>query len=424
MNKKNILVYLFMMLPALLLTSCLKDQEDLFDKSASDRVQTRLDEAKAALVGAPYGWVLNMYPDGEQSYGGYAFTLEFDDQNVTAATELAADVAQTFTSTYILNNESGPVLMFDTYNPFLHFFSTPSGSSGAGGYEAYGGDNQFMITDVAKDGNTISLKGARSGNVMKMTKLTMPAQDYLAAVNATYNDMSFSKFVCTTDENVVLNADADGRWMDISNVAVAEDPDYVESAFAIVPGGIELYQPIEYKGQTISKLNYSFEEATMTTEDGKLVFKAVIPPIMEGLLDGTSWYLCKDNLCSSMQALWTTAATNLKNSEDETLGTVEFTGDLLFMTSGNYGCSWAVTSEVLSETQVKFSHEAGGPNSTYSGNAGWYDQNVKGFTAFHSMFTGTYNIEYADDRRASIKLTNVDDPNSWFIVTKSSKTPY
>lgn len=44
--KKKILSFLLMMLPAVLLTSCLKDQEDLFSDSASQRVANYLDKAK------------------------------------------------------------------------------------------------------------------------------------------------------------------------------------------------------------------------------------------------------------------------------------------------------------------------------------------------------------------------------------------
>ena len=45
MNKKNIFIYLLLALP-LMLTSCLKDQEDLFSESASARTVKYLENAE------------------------------------------------------------------------------------------------------------------------------------------------------------------------------------------------------------------------------------------------------------------------------------------------------------------------------------------------------------------------------------------
>jgi hypothetical protein len=44
--KKKIFVYLLLMMPALLLTSCLKDQEDVFDKPASIRTKEYLEKTR------------------------------------------------------------------------------------------------------------------------------------------------------------------------------------------------------------------------------------------------------------------------------------------------------------------------------------------------------------------------------------------
>ena len=81
--KKKVLSFLLMMLPALLLTSCLKDQDDLFSESASHRVANYLDKAKKVLLSSENGWVLDYFPHSEQAYGGYSYTLKFDDQYVT-----------------------------------------------------------------------------------------------------------------------------------------------------------------------------------------------------------------------------------------------------------------------------------------------------------------------------------------------------
>lgn len=51
---KRTTIISFLALP-LLCTSCLFDEEDLFDKTASERIEAAKVEAKAALESAPNG---------------------------------------------------------------------------------------------------------------------------------------------------------------------------------------------------------------------------------------------------------------------------------------------------------------------------------------------------------------------------------
>ena len=59
-------------LPALFLQSCLKDQEDVFDKSYSARMEDFLQQAQDSLVNAPYGWAFDYYPEENRAYGWYS----------------------------------------------------------------------------------------------------------------------------------------------------------------------------------------------------------------------------------------------------------------------------------------------------------------------------------------------------------------
>ena len=120
MNKKNIFIYLLLALP-LMLTSCLKDQEDVFSESASARTVKYLENAKKVLTSSNNGWVLNYYPDRDLSYGGYVYTLKFGQENVEVFSELASDVEPSKTSLYTLKNEDGPVLIMSIciFSPHL-----------------------------------------------------------------------------------------------------------------------------------------------------------------------------------------------------------------------------------------------------------------------------------------------------------------
>ena len=178
-----------MALPALMLQSCLKDQEDVFDESASARMANYLKNADDVLKGAANGWALDYYPDREQSYGGFVYTLKFDGQKVDVLSDLTGEV-ETTTCLYRLVADDGPVLTFDTYNDELHYFATPWGSSG--GYEAYDGDFEFIIMDVQDD--LITLKGKRSGNMMYMHRLSVPADEYISSIQEMEEKMFSGKY--------------------------------------------------------------------------------------------------------------------------------------------------------------------------------------------------------------------------------------
>lgn len=423
MNKKNILIYFFMMLPALLLTSCLKDQEDLFDQSASKRMTEYLANAKKVLTSAENGWILNYIPDREQSYGGYVYTLKFDEQNVEAWTEIAEDPSVSIKSTYTLCNESGPAILFDTYNEYLHYFTTPSGSSGAGGYEAFDGDHMLMIMDISEDGNTIKLKGTRSGNIMYMHKLTESPVSYISKILEAEDNMIFTSFECTSKPNISLSFYGGDHWIEL-NDSESEDG-YAEAPFIFTPDGVEFYEPIEFDGATITGLKFDADNLTFTCVGAEsLTFKAVIPNINEALVEGTNWYFGIANICPMLQSAWQSAANTLMAQEGETISVMQFNGSSYYMVSGDYAMRFTVDSELIGEDQITLAVSGFGGSSVESGNASYYYSKVPGFTNFIYHLNGTYKLEYADKKLSSIKAVNVENPDIWFICTKSQQTPY
>ena len=134
-----------MAISSLALSSCLKDQEDVFDGNASERMQTYLSDAQKTLMSSENGWALDYYPDRNQSYGGFAYAIKFTGSSATVSSALLPGVSET--SLYKMTTDNGPMLSFDSYNTLMHFFATPSGDN----YEAYDGDFEFVIDSVASD---------------------------------------------------------------------------------------------------------------------------------------------------------------------------------------------------------------------------------------------------------------------------------
>lgn len=281
---KKIYVLLLMALPALMLQSCLKDQEDVFDKSASARMTEYLKNANDVLVGAANGWVLDYYPDRDQSYGGFSYTLKFDSEKVDVKCQLAGE-EETFTSLYKMVADDGPVLTFDTYNDVMHYFATPWGSSG--GYEAYDGDFEFIIMEATPQ--KVTLKGKRSGNIMYMYPLQRSAEEYMADVVALATDMpivgakgNIGSVYVTMD----ITLDEKDHHVDI----VTPDSSFT-APYVFYDKGIRFYQPIELGGKSVYQMEYNNDAITLAcTDEGStdVVLEGVLSPVSIVKLTGTT----------------------------------------------------------------------------------------------------------------------------------------
>ena len=89
-----------MAISSLTLSSCLKDQEDVFDGNASERMQTYLSDAQKTLMSSDNGWALDYYPDRNQSYGGFAYAIKFTGSSATGCFIASSVCSCIFQSSY------------------------------------------------------------------------------------------------------------------------------------------------------------------------------------------------------------------------------------------------------------------------------------------------------------------------------------
>ena len=261
MKLNKTLLYVLMVLPALLLQSCLKDQEDIFDTPSSLRMQEVLDNAKKVLTSSEEGWAFDYYPDRNLSYGGYAYTVKFDNQKVTVGSEL--DPSTFESSLYKLTNDNGPILSFDSYNTLMHYFATPSSSH----YEGLDGDFEFIIMEVTDD--IITLRGKRTGNTMYMRRLTKPAATYINNIYDIYDNIIISLANGTLGSSEISCViDVDARQMDITYMN-GEEAFVGNGSFIPTETGIHFYAPMELNGATLTDLDYNIDTSTFTGKDSK-----------------------------------------------------------------------------------------------------------------------------------------------------------
>lgn len=248
MKIKNILTALALLVVTNMMQSCLKDQKDAFDTPSSLRVQQSLDHTQQVLMSSKNGWVLDYYPDRNQQYGGYSYTLQFNNLEVTAGMEL--NQGEYETTKYKMSDECGPVLAFDTYNSLLHYFSTPS----YGKYEAMDGDYEFIIDQTTDD--VIQVRGIRTNNVMYLHRLTISPDEYIAGVLHMQNNMKCGGFEGDTGKRHIKGYfDYDNRQFTytLSGDTTATN---VKTAFVFTDKGVRFYHPIPMEGGTIYELNH------------------------------------------------------------------------------------------------------------------------------------------------------------------------
>lgn len=242
---------------ALLPTSCLKNQEDIFDEPSNVRMQQYLDNAKEVLMSAPNGWIFDYAPDRNHSYGMILYTLQFNSGEVTVGSAIAPGEFET--SLYKLTNDNGPSLSFDSYNTLMHYFATPSWSH----YQALDGDFEFIIMDVKPD--RIILKGKRTGNFMALTRLEEDADTFIKKSIASADEQFLvraSGTVAGKSAQVFLN-------LDVNRFEVTFDDPSLEPAeayFAFSPTGIRFPIPLEIDGKSVEGLDFKFDDQTESGE--------------------------------------------------------------------------------------------------------------------------------------------------------------
>ena len=255
MKANKLFIYLLLALPALFLQSCQTEEENVFDKSYSERMDDFLQKAQETLVASQYGWALDYYPKSNQSYGGVAYTIKFTRDNAIVRYENKPDDGEV-KSLYKMKEDDGPVLSFDTYNTFLHTYATPK----SGEYRGKEGDFEFVIDSIGAD--RIKIHGKRSLNTMYLHKLSGESSEYMEKVTDLTNLFVFSDVALNIGGKpyTLVITDKNNRQLAIYD----GDKIIAESAYAFTDKGIRLYEPITLNGVKLYDLTLDAETAKLS----------------------------------------------------------------------------------------------------------------------------------------------------------------
>jgi hypothetical protein len=272
-------------LSAFVFSACVKDEEPIFEKSASLRVKEAMDNAQKVLTSAANGWKMYYYPHPDQNYGGYMYALQFDNESVTVWSELFTGSS---TSLYKMTNDDGPVLSFDTDNYAFHFFATPSGSTknlyGVSGlYQAYKGDFEFIVMSAKPD--EVILKGKRSGNKIYMYPLDEEPGAFIDKAARNSDDIFVSSFAGTIGgEAATAYLDLSYRWITLTltgeQYAESEDAS-VDAPYMVTDTGVRFYEPVKVGSYTLEALDWDNNTQSLVSVSGdpvSVALKGQLPP--------------------------------------------------------------------------------------------------------------------------------------------------
>ncbi len=286
MNIKRTAIILLTAFAALSLASCVHDEEAIFEDSATVRLQKALSNAQTVLTGAENGWRMYYYPDPDQSYGGFVYTMKFTQEEVEVWSELFEESSK---SLYKMATDNGPVLSFDTGNYNFHYFATPSGSSrnlygDSQLYQGHKGDFEFLIVSATPE--EVVLSGKRTGNRIVMYPLAA-GEDPKEVADAVYA-CSEQVFVSTFEGTIGSDAASaylylSDRWisMQLTGDQYAE-VGVVGAPYAYTETGIIFYEPVELGPYTIEGFRWEESTQSLVALDGASTSASLKGELPEG----------------------------------------------------------------------------------------------------------------------------------------------
>lgn len=400
----------------LTMTSCLMEEKELFDQTPAERMEAYLEGYRTLLASSEGGWLLQYYPEENQSYGGYTYVLQFTADSVTAYFQLAADTEVPVSSLYKMVPDDGPVLTFDTYNEYIHYFATPNIND----YEALHGDYEFRIVGKNSDETEIYMKGKRTNNDYTLVKFTGDPAEYLNKTNEVEATMTAPAYEMVMGEDTTSCSLSGNIFEYTYNVYTTEDTTAVSgsASFCYTPEGVEFYEPVEINGVEYTGLVFNAENGTLATADGKIVINQIIPPLNQ-LFVLSDWYITYSNLGPFGQLYFDQVKNGLAAIGEELL--LAYMGSSMYGTWGfnfysttgaaNYKGGLFYQYALIGEDKIMMQFAMSG-----AGDGVWYHNNANfhyGLNVFGYSSARTFTVS-ADDKKAPsyILLTEDANPNN------------
>lgn len=425
---KKIFFYIMFAVAGLSLQSCLHDDDEIFDKSAAERINEAVANVKEVLTSSQEGWVMHYYVGQEYAYGGLNLAMKFTDGKVQMYNETAQNSDGSYksvVSTYKITRDQGPVLAFDTYNDLLHVYGDPAGNgpTDVDGWEA---DYEFVVMNISEDQNTITLKGKKFNNTIVLERLNRPVAEYFDAATKMAESLTNAGILAYTvgDKKAKF-------YPGSSEYSVKYVDDKGEVASLTVPytstdKGVLFNEPIELFGDTLKGIN---AKDTATVNDVLTANTFVVSndeskvlslsKDLNDIFQKGNWYLALSNMGEVAGPGLQSFIDGCKESEGEVVNTC-YIGTY----SGNYGfyflsgqfkgmATFAVDASISEPDVITF--DFNGYDSTFGFSNGQYYATYCNFGDAYTPFLSTFKLS-ADDVNNPTVMTLTDQNNAKNVI--------
>ncbi|NDV83016.1 DUF4302 domain-containing protein [Bacteroides sp. 51] len=298
-------IYLLLLALPLLLSSCLFDDDDKFDESASERMTQTLLDIQEVLESAQNGWLVEYYPNKDQIYGGYNLFMNFSGGNKVVVASEKGSANQTIESMYDLVPDNGPTLSFNTYNDFIHYFSEPMNKDDIGPDDSgMGGDYEFMVLEATPE--KVTLLGKKTRNKIYMTPIASEnwadqMEEYISAADK-FDE--FTNFAYTVN-GIEATVKKSYRFLTFTYAGGNDEVSTQEIPYRVVPTGISFYTPITIGGAEVHSMDFKMQgDDRIFTDTGgsNAILKVMPPPPINELFVERTWYMALSGF--SQQSNW------------------------------------------------------------------------------------------------------------------------
>lgn len=287
MMKNKYIIVILLFLGVGLLSSCVQEMDEIFEDSASARLENEVNKYRELLTQPQNGWLMEYYPGGRnQAYGGYVITAKFsDDGNVLIQSVLAQDITESEVSQYTVGKDMGATLNFVTYNELFHYFSDPDiGTIGTGLGSGMTGDYEFVFE--TGDAGEIVLTGKKHRSVIYMYPLAQTASEYLIK---TKNNMdSFTGIPAAYGLTGTFEGEpAEAEFISRQSVQITQGDETTNFSFMFNDEGVKLYNPISLNDKKVCDLIWNPQNRTFSSTDGNTILQVLSNPaglLLEDLL--------------------------------------------------------------------------------------------------------------------------------------------
>lgn len=408
------------MVTAMMMASCTIEQDDLFSDSSANRADNAIAADIQVLTSAANGWLMQYFPDSQQSYGGYNTIVRFKtDGKVEVMGEVYGDT--TYVSLYSVTQSAGIVLTFDTFNPEFHAFSDPAAY--IGGSEGTGWDGDFDFSILKATPEEVVLKGKKTGNKIIMTP--MPTNDWEAYINSIGDveaGMSAKKYgIHIGGEEIIAMRSNRTLIMDYE-----EDGEEVEviASYIITPQGYKFYEPITIKGETIEGFNYVEGADVFPASNNSGITLNVIYPTVAEIFVENYWFVSLSSMGEFAAPYWSAVKEQIMPSLGEQLQYFIF-GAAIPSWAASYGSYWGASFnssgytgvlgfsyQIRSDDEIALGYNANGNK----GDGDWYVKN-----GYYHYFVVPFGCTTKAAQQVRVFKITADDPKEPSMIVLTDK---